>query len=148
VSYCYALFSFLTTTSFLFLPDSSIFRLSKEGIMNIEEIREYCIQKKGVTESFPFNETTLVFKVMNKMFCLLGLDNQRVSLKNDPDKNIELRAQFPAIYEGYHLHKQMWNTIELNGTVPSKLMAQMIDESYDLIVASLTKKLKEELKNL
>ncbi|WP_319479598.1 MmcQ/YjbR family DNA-binding protein [uncultured Draconibacterium sp.] len=116
--------------------------------MNIEEIREYCIQKKGVTESFPFNETTLVFKVMNKMFCLLGLDNQRVSLKNDPDKNIELRAQFPAIYEGYHLHKQMWNTIELNGTVPSKLMAQMIDESYDLIVASLTKKLKEELKNL
>ena len=148
MSYCYALFSFLTTTSFLFLPDSTIFRLSKEGIMNIEEIREYCIQKKGVTESFPFNETTLVFKVMNKMFCLLGLDNQRVSLKNDPDKNIELRAQFPAIYEGYHLHKQMWNTIELNGTVPSKLMAQMIDESYDLIVASLTKKLKEELKNL
>lgn len=116
--------------------------------MNVEEIREYCIQKKGVTESFPFNETTLVFKVMNKMFCLLGLDNHRVSLKNDPDKNIELRAKFPAIYEGYHLHKQMWNTIELNGTVPSKLMAQMIDESYDLIVASLTKKLKEELKNL
>ena len=116
--------------------------------MNIEEIREYCIRKKGVTESFPFNETTLVFKVMNKMFCLLGLDDHRVSLKNDPDKNIELRAQFQAIYEGYHLHKQMWNTLELNGTVPSKLMAEMIDESYDLIVASLTRKLKEELKNL
>ena len=116
--------------------------------MNIEEVREYCIQKKGVTESFPFDETTLVFKVMNKMFCLLGLDNQRVSLKNDPEKNIQLRGQFPAIYEGYHLHKQHWNTIELNGTVPAKLMCEMIDESYDLIVASLTKKLKEELKNL
>ncbi len=116
--------------------------------MNIEEIREYCLQKKGVTESFPFDETTLVFKVMNKMFCLLGLDDFRVSLKNDPDKNIELRSHYPAIYEGYHLHKQMWNTIELNGTVPSKLLCEMIDESYDLIVASLTKKLKEELKNL
>ncbi|MDX8338227.1 MmcQ/YjbR family DNA-binding protein [Draconibacterium sp. IB214405] len=116
--------------------------------MNIEEIREYCLQKKGVTESFPFDETTLVFKVMNKMFCLLGLDDFRLSLKNDPDKNIELRAHYPAIYEGYHLHKQMWNTIELNGTVPSKLMCEMIDESYDLIVVSLTKKLKEELKNL
>ena len=116
--------------------------------MNIEEVREYCIQKKGVTESFPFDETTLVFKVMNKMFCLLGLDNQRVSLKNDPEKNIQLRAQFPDIYEGYHLHKQHWNTIELKGTVSSKLMCEMIDESYDLIVASLTKKLKEELKNL
>ena len=116
--------------------------------MNIEEIREYCLTKKGVTESFPFDETTLVFKVMNKMFCLLGLDDSRVSLKNEPDKNIELRAHYPAIYEGYHLHKQMWNTIELNGTVPSKLLCEMIDESYDLIVASLTKKLKEELKNL
>ncbi|WP_297088744.1 MmcQ/YjbR family DNA-binding protein [uncultured Draconibacterium sp.] len=116
--------------------------------MNIEEIREYCLQKKGVTESFPFDETTLVFKVMNKMFCLLGLDDMRVSLKNDPDKNIELRAHYPAIYGGYHLNKQHWNTIELDGSVPSKLLAEMIDDSYDLIVASLTKKLKEELKNL
>lgn len=116
--------------------------------MNIEEIREACLQKKGVTESFPFDETTLVFKVMNKMFCLLGLDNHRVSLKNDPDKNIQLRAQFPAIYEGYHLHKQHWNTIELDGTVPPELLGEMIDESYNLIVASLPKKLKEELNNL
>ncbi|WP_347838950.1 MmcQ/YjbR family DNA-binding protein [uncultured Draconibacterium sp.] len=116
--------------------------------MNIEEIREYCLQKKGVTESFPFDETTLVFKVINKIFCLLGLDDMRVSLKNDPDKNIELRAHYPAIYGGYHLNKQHWNTIELDGSVPSKLLAEMIDDSYHLIVASLTKKLKEELKNL
>ncbi len=116
--------------------------------MNIEEVREYCLTRKGVTESFPFDETTLVFKVMNKMFCLLGLDDFRVSLKNDPDKNIELRAHYPAIYEGYHLNKEHWNTIELDGTVPVKVIREMIDDSYEIIVESLTKKLKEELKNL
>ncbi len=115
--------------------------------MNVEEIREYCLTKKGVSESFPFNETTLVFKVI-KIFCLLGLDDSRVSLKNDPEKNIELRAHYPAIIPGYHLNKQHWNTIELNGTVPRELMKEMIDASYDLIVNSLTKKQKEELSNL
>lgn len=115
--------------------------------MNVEEIREYCLTKKGVTESFPFDETTLVFKVI-KMFCLLGLDDSRVSLKNDPEKNIELRAHYSAIIPGYHLNKQHWNTIELNGTVPAHLMKELIDESYDLIVKSLTRKQKEELRNL
>lgn len=115
--------------------------------MNVEEIREYCLAKKGATESFPFDETTLVFKV-NKMFCLLGLDDSRVSLKNDPEKNIELRAHYPAIYAGYHLNKQHWNTIELDGSVPVNVMKEMIDESYYLIVKSLTKKLREELRNL
>ncbi|WP_346858882.1 MmcQ/YjbR family DNA-binding protein [uncultured Draconibacterium sp.] len=115
--------------------------------MNVEEIRDYCLSKEGVTESFPFNETTLVFKVI-KMFCLLGLDDSRISLKNDPEKNIELRAHYSAIIPGYHLNKQHWNTIELNGTVPGDLMKEMIDESYDLIVKSLTKKQKEELSKL
>lgn len=116
--------------------------------MNIEEIREYCISKKGVTEGFPFDETTLVFKVMNKMFCLLGLDDSRVSLKNHPDKNVELRAQYPAIYGGYHLNKQHWNTVELNGTVPPAVLKVLIDESYQIIVNSLPKKVQEEFKNL
>jgi predicted DNA-binding protein (MmcQ/YjbR family) len=115
--------------------------------MNVEEIRDYCLSKKGVAESFPFDETTLVFKVI-KMFCLLGLDDSRVSLKNDPEKNIELRAHYSAIISGYHLNKQHWNTIELNGTVPAVLMKEMIDESYQLIVKSLTKKQKEELSKL
>lgn len=115
--------------------------------MNVEEIREYCLTKKGATESFPFDETTLVFKVI-KMFCLLGLDDVRVSLKNEPEKNVELRAHYPAIIPGYHLNKQHWNTIELDGSVPGQLIKEMIDESYDLIVKSLTKKQKEELKNL
>ena len=116
--------------------------------MNIEEIREYCISKKAVTESFPFDETTLVFKVMNKMFCLLGLDDLRISLKNDPEKNVQLRAEYPAIYEGYHLNKQHWNTIELNGTVPKTLLIEMIDESYEIILQSLPKKKLEEYKKL
>jgi predicted DNA-binding protein (MmcQ/YjbR family) len=116
--------------------------------MNVEEIREYCLLKKGITESFPFDETTLVFKVMNKMFCLLGLDDSRVSLKNDPERNIELRAHYRAIIPGYHLNKQHWNTIELDGTVPVSLLKEMINESYDLIVQSLPKKTQEELKNL
>ncbi len=114
--------------------------------MNIEEVREYCITKKAVTESFPFNETTLVFKVMNKMFCLVSLDERRVALKNDPEKNIELRAHYPAIIPGYHMNKQHWNTIELNGTVPPVLLQEMIDTSYDLILKSLPKKKQEEYK--
>jgi len=116
--------------------------------MNIEELREYCLKRKGVTEGFPFDETTLVFKVMGKMFCLLGLNDNRISLKNDPEKNIELRAHYPSIIPGYHLHKQHWNTINLDGTVPPGLLKEMVDESYHLIVESLTKKKQEEFKNL
>lgn len=114
--------------------------------MNVEEIREFCLQKKGVTEGFPFDEVTLVFKVLNKMFCLLSLDKNRVSLKNDPEKNVELRARFPAIIPGYHLNKQLWNTISLDGTISPELMTEMINTSYKLIVESLPKKKKETLK--
>ena len=116
--------------------------------MNIEEVREYCIAKKAVTESFPFDETTLVFKVMNKMFCLLSLDDLRIALKNNPEKNIELRAHYPAIIPGYHMNKQHWNTIELDGTVPANLLLEMIDKSYNLILKSFPKKVQEEYKNL
>lgn len=116
--------------------------------MNIEEIRNYCIAKKGVSEGFPFNETTLVFKVMNKMFCLLSLDSSRISLKNDPEKNEMLRGQYTAIIPGYHLNKTHWNTIELNETVPPGLLQEMIDESYELIVKSLPKKIQNEYHQL
>ncbi len=116
--------------------------------MNIEEIREYCLAKKAVTEGFPFDETTLVFKVMNKMFCLMGLDDNRLNLKNDPEKNVALRAQYPAIIPGYHMNKEHWNTVNLNGSVPPDLLKDLIDESYMLIVKSLPKKKQEEFKNL
>ncbi|MCF6356307.1 MAG: MmcQ/YjbR family DNA-binding protein [Draconibacterium sp.] len=116
--------------------------------MNIEEIRDYCLLKRAVTESFPFDETTLVFKVMNKMFCLLSLDERRVNLKNSPEKNIELRAHYPAIIPGYHMNKEHWNTIGLDGTIPPNLIKELIDESYGLIVKNLPKKRQEELNNL
>lgn len=117
--------------------------------MNIEELREYCIAKKGVTEEFPFDETTLVFKVAGKMFCLTDLeDDFAVALKNLPEKNIEFREHFPAVKPGYHMNKIHWNTIDVDGTIPDKMLYEFVDISYNLIVQSLTKKKKEELKNM
>jgi predicted DNA-binding protein (MmcQ/YjbR family) len=116
--------------------------------MNIEELREYCLVKKGVTESFPFDETTLVFKVAGKMFCLTDLvDDFAVALKNDPEKNMELREQFPAVRPGYHMNKQHWNTVLIDGSISDKMLKQLIDESYWIIVNKLPKKVREELQN-
>lgn len=116
--------------------------------MNIEELREYCMAKKGVIESFPFDESTLVFKVAGKMFCLTDLvDDFAVALKNDPEKNMELREQYPAIRPGYHMNKQHWNTVQIDGTISDKMLQQLIDESYRIIVNKLPKKFREELQN-
>lgn len=113
--------------------------------MNIEELREYCMSKKGVTEGFPFGETALVFKVAGKMFCLANMEGElRVNLKNEPEKNIELREHFPAIRPGYHMNKQHWNTVEIDGSIPDKVIKQLIDESYRLIVEKLSKKKRNE----
>ena len=121
--------------------------------MHIERLREYCIAKKGVTEHFPFDEVTLVFKVMNKMFLLTGLtswenNEERMNLKCDPDWAEELRGEYESVNPGWHMNKKHWNTVTLNKDVSDKFAFELIDHSYDLIVKSLTKKLKEELKNL
>lgn len=117
--------------------------------MNIENLREYCISKKGVTESFPFDETTLVFKVMNKMFALTDLEGDlSVNLKCDPVKAIALREQYAAVKPGYHMNKKHWNTVLIDGSIPTDVIKQWIDDSYNLIVNSLTKKLQNELKQL
>jgi predicted DNA-binding protein (MmcQ/YjbR family) len=117
--------------------------------MNIEEIRLYCLNKKGVTEGFPFGETALVFKVGGKMFCLTNLEGDlAVNLKNDPEKNIELRERYQAVKPGYHMNKQHWNTVEIDNTIPDNLMKELIDESYDLIVKSFSKKQKEEFNKM
>lgn len=117
--------------------------------MNIEELREYCITKKGVTESFPFDEVTLVLKVMNKMFALISLDGElRINLKCDPEKAIALREEYEAVNPGYHMNKKHWNTVYINGSISRNIIEGWIDDSYNLIVNSLTKKLQEELKNL
>ncbi|PLX14080.1 MAG: MmcQ-like protein [Marinilabiliales bacterium] len=109
--------------------------------MNIEDIREYCLQKKLTTESFPFDDVTLVFKVNNKMFAIVSLDGDlRISLKCDPEKAIELRERFPAVKAGYHLNKQQWNTINIDGSIDGLLLKEWIDDSYNLIVAKMPKK--------
>ena len=118
------------------------------GYMNVEEIRNFCIKKKGVTDSFPFDETTLVFKVMGKMFTLLSLNKGSVNLKCDPDKSIDLREEYSCIKPGYHMNKKHWNTVDINNCIAPSLLIELIDHSYDLVVATLTKKLKEELKHL
>ena len=121
--------------------------------MNIEQLHQYCSTKKGVTEHFPFDEVTLVFKVMGKMFALVGLDRwengeAKVNLKCDPEWSEELRAEYDAINSGYHMSKKHWNTITLNEDVSDQFAFELIDHSYDLVVKGLTKKLKEELRNL
>lgn len=117
--------------------------------MNIEEFREYCIQKPGVTEEFPFDEETLVFKVMGKMFALTNLvGDWNLALKCDPEWAIELREQFPAIRPGYHMNKVHWNTVAMDGSLSQKLILELIDHSYQLVVAKLPGKLKGELDQL
>ncbi len=109
--------------------------------MNIESLREYCLSKNGVTEGFPFDETTLVFKVMEKMFLLTSLDDEfSISVKCDPEKAIELRELYPAVIPGYHLSKKHWNTVFLDGSLSDSLIQSFIDHSYQMVVQSLSKK--------
>lgn len=116
--------------------------------MNIEEYREYCMNKPMVTEEFPFDEVTLVFKVAGKMFALTGLDGDfSINLKCDPEKAIELREQHSCVKPGYHMSKKHWNTIMIDGSVSDELLRQWIDHSYILVVDKLPKKIKEELNN-
>ena len=121
--------------------------------MEIDQLRDYCLSKKGATEEFPFDEVTLVFKVMNKMFCLAGLDNwdrgsKSINLKCDPDKAIELREEYDGtVIGGFHSNKKHWNTIYTDRDMPREELQQWIDHSYDLVVAKLTRKDKELLKN-
>jgi len=109
--------------------------------MNIEELREYCLSKKGVTESFPFDQATLVFKVMGKMFALTDTEDEfSINLKCDPEKAIELREKYPAVQPGYHMNKKHWNTIYVDGSLIDEKLKAWIDYSYWLITNSLPKK--------
>jgi predicted DNA-binding protein (MmcQ/YjbR family) len=110
--------------------------------MNIEAYRIYCLNKKGVTEEFPFDETTLVFKVMGKMFALTDLESEfSINLKCDPEKAIELREKYSAVKPGYHMSKKHWNTVTVDGSVTDDLIYDWIDDSYDLVIKKLPKKL-------
>jgi len=109
--------------------------------MNIEEFREYCISKPGATEEFPFDETTLVFKVAGKMFALTDLeDDFKISIKCDPEKAIELREQYPdSVMPAYHMSKKHWNMIYIDGRIPDNKLFEWIDDSYKLVIGKLPK---------
>ncbi len=115
--------------------------------MDIESIRQYCLQKKETTEGFPFGHDTLVFKVKAKMFLLLALNQDPLTFnaKCDPLVAIELREQYESIQPGYHMNKKLWNTITVDATIPNKLIKEMIDNSYMLVVKSLSKRDQESL---
>ena len=118
--------------------------------MNIEFLREYCLKKPEAAESFPFGEDTLVFKVAGKIFLLAGLDEVplRINLKCDPEKAIELREQYEAVIPGYHMNKNHWNTVIIDGTIPHRELLEWIDDSYLLIVNSLKKTDKKRINKL
>ena len=114
--------------------------------MNIESIREYCITKPEVTECFPFDEVTLVFKVCDKMFALLNLEGEiSMNLKCNPELALELRDKYTAVQPGYHMNKTHWNTVFVDGSVSDKLVMEWIDHSYWLVVSQLPKKLKQKI---
>lgn len=122
--------------------------------MHIDKIREYCLAKKAATESFPFDESTLVFKVMNKMFLMAPLDKwdkgeASVTVKCDPDYTLELRDQYESVYAGPYVSNKHWNTLALyKNELPPKLVLQLIDHSYDMVVKGMTKKMRNELEAL
>lgn len=109
-------------------------------LMNIETLRDYCLTKAHVEETFPFGEETLVFKVMDKIFLLTGLDQpDRFNVKCDPEKAVSLREEYEEVQPGYHMNKTHWNTVYTNGRLSDQLLKEMIDHSYNLIVKSLSK---------
>lgn len=110
--------------------------------MNIEEIREYCLLKGAVEECFPFDISTLVFKVGGKMFLIMDINSNPIefNVKCEPAKAEELREKYNCVNPGFHMNKRHWNTITLNGSVSKKIIFGWIDDSYNLIVESLPKK--------
>lgn len=121
--------------------------------MNIDQIRDYCLKKKAVTEEFPFNEDVLVFKVLGKMFLMAPLNQWElgkatITMKSDPEYTVELRGQYESIYPGPYVSNKHWNTIAIyKRELPPKFVLELIDHSYEMVVKGMTKKLKAELDN-
>ena len=114
--------------------------------MTLADLQAYCATKSGVSWDTPFGPDVLVFRVAGKIFALAPIDAfVSVNLKCDPEKAIDLRERYDGIKPGYHMNKQHWNTVEVTGTVPHKLILELVDHSYELIRASLPKKLRDTL---
>lgn len=117
--------------------------------MNLETIREYCLKKKGVTESLPFGEDSPVYKVMGKIFLIASINPPvSINIKCDPEIAVELREKYDSVTPGYHMNKLHWNTVVLDNSIPGKLILNWIDDSYNLVLNGLKKSDKEELKNI
>jgi predicted DNA-binding protein (MmcQ/YjbR family) len=116
--------------------------------MDIESLREYCLTKADAEETLPFGPDTLVYKIRDKIFLLVGLDSEdlRFNVKSDPELAIELREQYSCVLPGYHMNKKHWNTIVVDGSVSTKQLKEWIDHSYDLVAKSLPKKQKSKSK--
>jgi predicted DNA-binding protein (MmcQ/YjbR family) len=114
--------------------------------MDIETLREYCLVKTAVTESFPFDQDTLVFKVGGKIFLLVSLSNAKsFNVKCDPEKAVTLREEFEEIKPGYHMNKVHWNTVSMHGRLTLSQLHELIDHSYDLVYNSLPKKVRNQI---
>ena len=114
--------------------------------MNLESFRNFCLSRIGATEDFPFDENTIVFKVMGKMFALTDVnDFSSINLKVDPEMGIELRERYSSVQEGYHMNKKHWITVLMDGELPDRLVLQWVDNSYNLVVSGLTKSQKSAL---
>ncbi|TWO34734.1 MmcQ/YjbR family DNA-binding protein [Seonamhaeicola sediminis] len=122
--------------------------------MNIEQIRNYCLSKKAATEEFPFDENTLVFKVLGKMFLMTPLNTWEqgeatITLKCDPEYTEELRSEYESIYAGPYVSNKHWNTIDIyKDELQPKLVLKLIDHSYDMVVKAMTKKMRNTLSDL
>lgn len=114
--------------------------------MHFEEILHICLRYPGTEETFPFDNRTLVFKVMGKMFALVDVEEpEGINLKCDPERAIELRERYDGIKAGFHMNHKHWNTVDLRGSVDDQLIRELIQHSYELVVKGLPKKLKDEL---
>lgn len=111
-------------------------------------LKKLCLGFPGAREEFPFSEGTSVFKVAGKIFALSTLKSRplKISLKCDPELAVQLRTEHPAIIPGYHLNKQHWNTVELDGSLTDQFLRELVEDSYDLVVAGLPKREQEKLK--
>jgi predicted DNA-binding protein (MmcQ/YjbR family) len=114
--------------------------------LNLEELRNHCLKKPGATEGMPFGDDTLVFKVGGKMFLLAGIqEGNSFNAKCDPELAVELRERYTEVQPGYHMNKKMWNTVYMDGSLPQKLLTEMIDHSYNLVFNALPRKIKDQI---
>lgn len=117
--------------------------------MTLDQFRQYCLSKPGVTEETPFDVHTLVLKVMGRIFAITDLDNfESVNLKVEPEQGIELRERYPSVLPAYHMNKKHWITVQVDGKVGDSVLKKWIDDSYVLVVLKLTKSQRLELSAL